>query len=141
MADSDDDLPVERRRSATRQSDLNVIQFQIGSIQTAMDRMERAMEKGFTQLVARLDDFDKRLALIERRQEYDAARLKSLEEFRNEQDRRAAEDRNRKEAELKVAVDQSDWAKTVRTVAAVFAGVVTTAAVVATAIVAISGGS
>jgi uncharacterized coiled-coil protein SlyX len=101
--------------------DLNVIQYQVGALQSAIDRgiggLERTIDKGFEGVATRLDKFEARLKTIEERQAFDAARLKALEEFRAEVDRREDRRRQQADAEMRAAVDNSQMWKTGRWIA------------------------
>lgn len=115
--------PEERRRG-----DISVLQYQVGALQSSFDRgigaLDKTMEKGFDSLNARIDKLDARMATVEERQAFDAARLKALEQFREEQDRREDERRKQAEAEARVAVDESQQARVVRTVVMLAVGLV-----------------
>lgn len=114
MADENEGVrPEERRRG-----DISVLQYQVGALQSALDRglgaLEKSIEKGFDSINLRIDKLDARMATVEERQAFDAARLKALEQFREEQDRREADRRKQLDAELAAAVDSSQQAKTIR---------------------------
>lgn len=115
---AEDDRPIsaaERRRG-----DINVLQYQVGALQSALDRglgaLDKTIEKGFDSINVRIDKLDARMATVEERQAFDAARLKALEQFRAEADRREDERRKLAEAEARQLVDESQQAKVVRTI-------------------------
>lgn len=124
MPNGEQQTPDDRRRG-----DINVLQYQVGQMQSALDRglgsLEKTIEKGFDSLNIRVDKLDARMATVEERQAFDAARLKALEQFREEQDRRLDEQRRAQEAAMKIAVDESQQAKIWRTNVLMFVGLLT----------------
>lgn len=140
-----DPIPPFDRRGPARAPNLEVVLFQIGALQTALDRglggLEKVVEKGFDSLDTRVGKLDDRMAQIERRQEFDAARLKSLEQFREEQDRRDEERRRSTDEELKLAVDSTAQAKMLRWTFAAIAAVLGVAGGVVALINALANGS
>lgn len=129
-SDVPDDAGIPQRRVA----DLSVLQYQVGALQTALDRgiggIEKTMDKGFESIGVRLDRFEERLKTIEERQAFDAARLKALEQFREEQDRREDERRRVADADLKASVDNSQAWKTARWIGTAIVALFTIAGII-----------
>lgn len=131
MADGNEPVPgVPQRRMA----DLNVIQYQVGALQSALDRgiggIEKTMEKGFEGISTRLDKIEDRMKTVEERQAFDAARLKALEQFREEQDRREEVRARETTAELKANVDNSQNMKTLRLLGGLVLALFTVASII-----------
>ena len=110
--------PFERRLGTSLPVSNDVLAYQLGTFKESLDRglgsLEKALEKGLDAVAAEVKELNGRVSSIERRQEYDAARLKALEQFRDEQDKIAEARRVSLEAERNAAVDNSQNWKTAR---------------------------
>lgn len=119
-------LSASGDRRAAPPVDLNVINYQVGALQTALDRglgaLERVIEKGFDNIDRRLSRIEERQASMEKRQERSDARLDALEEFRREQESAEKDVAILQRAELKLATDGSETARIWRTIAIITVG-------------------
>lgn len=112
---ADDQIPRDHYQ---RVADLSVLQFQVGSMQTALDRgigaLERSMDKGFDQMLGRLDGIEGRLKMVEERQAVDSGRLQALERFRQDSEERDQARISERESRYADALDGSQTARTLR---------------------------
>lgn len=126
MGVPDEPMPPFERRLAGQPVSNDMLAYQLGTFKESLDRglgsLEKALEKGLDAVAAEVKELNGRVSLIERRQEYDAARLKALEQFREEQDRREEERRKMVEMEMRAAVDDSQAWKTGRWIGAFIVG-------------------
>ena len=108
---------------------LEVINYQVGALQTSLDKglfaLERTVEKGFEGVDRRLSRIEERQTVMERQQERSDARLEALEEFRREQEARDNDLASMQRQELKLATDGSNTAKQLRLLGFIIAGALT----------------
>jgi hypothetical protein len=127
-------------RRAQPPVDLNVIAYQVGALQTALDKglsaLERVLEKGLDAVATRLDKIEERQASTELKLERQDARLQALEEYKTELEKRDAAAAAAAASDLKAATTESQHMKTLRMLGGFLVG----AAVVGGLILAILAG-
>lgn len=134
MAEDEAMPPFERRLGNTPVSN-DVLAYQLGTFKESLDRglgsLEKSLEKGLDAVALEVKELNGRVSLIERRQEFDAARLKALEQYREEMDRAEALRQDRIQKERDAAVDNSQMWKTGRWVAGGVLFIATLAGIIA----------
>lgn len=130
-------------RRAQPPVDLNVIAYQVGAVQTSIDRglaaMEKTMERELGKVADQLGAVEVRLSDLERHQVRSDGRLDALEEFRRGQEERQRADEATRTAELKVAMDGSEQARFYRWLAKLIVGAAAVAGTIVGIVSAIGG--
>lgn len=111
------DPTFERRRNPQTPS-AEVIQIQLGMVQNAIAQLDRTVDRGLENVGRRLDRTEERMTLFEVQAGKQDARLIALEQARQDQAQRDEHERVRN-------VDNSEMARTIRTIAWFAGGILT----------------